>query len=114
YGLNPASATDDTADPDNDGMDNLAEFVTGGNPLVADTFVATPASQANGNLQLHYRARAGRTYILQHRDALDAGDWNELTRTNAISDDDAAFLTVDASGKPRRFFRIIERMTEWP
>ncbi len=106
YGLNPDSASDDTADPDGDGMDNRAEFITGGNPLVADPFIATPAQQVDGQLKLQYRTRAGRTYILQYRAALDSGDWSEVTRTTATNDDDAAFFTVDPGSDTQGFFRI--------
>lgn len=110
YGLDPNSAGDDSADPDHDGLDNRAEFITGGNPLVADPFIARPAPQANGQMRFYYRARAGRTYILQYRATLSSGDWTETTRNTATNDDDEAFFTVDTSGSAQGFFRIVARM----
>jgi len=110
YGLDPNSPSDDTADLDGDGMDNRAEFITGGNPFVTDTFIASLASQTAGQLKLFYRARAGRTYILQYRAALDSGNWSELTRITATGDDDAAFFTVDPGSDAQGFFRITAGM----
>jgi hypothetical protein len=110
YGFDPGSASDDAADPDQDGMSNLAEFITGGNPFAADAFVAMPAPQGNGELKLYYRARAGRTYILQYRATFDSGDWTEATRITATNDDDAAYFTVDTTSGTQGFFRIVARM----
>ena len=110
YGFDPGSSADDAADPDHDGLDNRAEFITGGNPLVADTFALVPVPQASGQIQLRYRARTGRTYILEHRTALDSGEWTEVTRTTATNDDDAAFFTVSPGVTTQEFFRVIARM----
>lgn len=110
HGFDPDSPGDDAADLDGDGMDNHAEFVTGGNPLVADAFVVTTAPQGNGQFKLHYRARTGRTYILEHRAALDSGDWSEATRTTATNDDNAAFFTIDTNSGTQGFYRIVVTM----
>ena len=110
HGFDPNSASDETADADGDGMDNRAEFITGGSPFVADAFIARPAPQTNGQLRIQYRARAGRTYILQDRAALDSGNWSEVTRVTATNDDDAAFFTVNPGNDAQGFFRISARM----
>jgi hypothetical protein len=48
-----------TADPDGDGVPNLAEFVMGGNPLVADgaTTALQPLSSAPGSFSFSFRER---------------------------------------------------------
>jgi hypothetical protein len=112
YGFDPASNADDAADPDHDGLDNRGEFITGGNPFVSDGFSAVPVPQGGGQIQLRYRARAGRTYILEHRAALETGSWSELTRTNATVDNDNAVFTVDPGGDRQGFYRIVAQMTE--
>ncbi len=107
FGFDPAAAADDTADADADVQTNAAEYVTGGDPHAPDpAFLARLEIAATGDLRIHYRARAGRIYLLEHRAALHAGDWAVLAEIVAPATDPDAVFTVQPGGAPSGFFRV--------
>jgi len=63
YGLSGASAAG-TADPDNDGMDNNAEFAFGTSPIAAGSRAATLTTSA-GSIKLTWLQRSGVTYTVK-------------------------------------------------
>jgi Right handed beta helix region len=69
-----------TADPDGDGVLNLAEYAFGGNPLVADPGVAPVGSLMGGRLAITFNRRVANTdltMIVQGTDNL-LGVWSNL------------------------------------
>jgi len=63
YGLSEASAAG-TADPDNDGMDNNAEFAFGTSPIAAGSRAAT-LTTSTGSIKLTWLQRSGVTYAVK-------------------------------------------------
>jgi hypothetical protein len=107
FGYNPASAADDTADTDADGLTNAAEFVIGGDPHAPSLpFLARVEARPSGELRIHYRAHAGRVYVLEQRAALDQGEWTTLYEVVAPTEDPDAVFTVQPGGASRGFFRV--------
>jgi PKD repeat protein len=67
---NPAAAP--TADPDNDGMSNRAEFLVGTDPTnPASVFRIASITQQTNGLLITWTMGAGRTNVLQQADSLD-------------------------------------------
>jgi len=94
------------ADPDQDGLDNHAEFIAGTDPL-------NPASK----LQLNFRPRGGalprlsfegqsnRSYTVQHRDAAPQGEWRRYADIAALASNTAVELDI-APTNAAGFFRV--------
>ena len=98
----------DTADPDGDGLDNLQEYVLGGNPIVADSAAFAPAmSWENGVLKLTFnRSRSEVTYIVQGNNTL-TGTWTDLATNPGTVGKSVTFTdTVSQTAAAKRFLRL--------
>ena len=63
YGLDPAWPNDAASDPDNDGMSNLVEFLSGTNPRdPLSLFRIELADTTDSNLTIQFTAQPGRAY----------------------------------------------------
>ncbi len=76
-----------TADPDHDGVPNLAEFATGGNPLVADASASS----------LELTPSAPGTFTFTFRERKDLGDVQRLFQTSTNLQDWAAVAPTTLS-----------------
>lgn len=95
------------ADTDNDGISNRDEFRAGTDPNSAASkfVVSTDVNSENASLLLTTPATTGRTYQLQHRATLDAGDWQDVGSAQVAFSDEVTFevpMTLQGNG----FFRI--------
>lgn len=108
HGFDPQWAGDDAADTDGDGDSNRVEFLSGGDPFDArDRFVVQLVRGESGTMQISYRARAGRIYVLERSATLAAGSWTEIDRrTAAVDDEQAAFVATVRADEPAVFFRV--------
>ncbi len=73
-GTNPLVADADE-DPDNDGLTNGQEYLTGTNPQSAQSALRLGWSQSGGNVILEFLAISNHTYTLLYRSALSDVTW---------------------------------------
>ena len=97
-----------TADPDGDGVTNLAEAQAGTDPTdPADRFVATVAADTAGNLVAHWPSVAGKHYYIES--TIDMGTWaalpGEYTGTGAALS--AIVRSASAIADSRTFWRVV-------
>lgn len=112
HGLDPGSAKGDDGphgDPDGDGLDNLAEWQAGTDPLTPDGPLRLQVTlEQTGQVTLRFRLTKGRTYRVEYRDQLDAGEWREWTVLGpASADRDAALTVPEVTLSRARFYRLV-------
>jgi hypothetical protein len=102
---NPA-ISGDGADPDNDGVTNFEERLSGTAPRDPQSYLAIVADAVNGRPMLRFLAAPGKTYTIQYRDLSD-GQWKSLANVAAQGAErlvETADLTADASAQ--RCYRL--------
>jgi hypothetical protein len=96
------------ADPDQDGLTNLQEYLAGTDPTSASSRLWIEIEPITGaNRTLRFDAVAGKTYTVQYRDSLGYGAWQKVADVPVqatagpaeVVDSDAAALT--------RFYRAV-------
>jgi len=107
---NPA-ISGDLADPDNDGNNNLQEYVAGTNPRDPTSRLALEVIPSNdaSPLRLRFTAMAGKTYSVQHNGGLSLSLWTKLADV-ASAPTNRVVETLDYSpvgGPPARFYRVV-------
>lgn len=108
----PESA--DNADPDHDGVSNLMEHATGGNPLHSDPVLTSQDPAAGGFIHFYYRrsiiAMAELQFQVEWNDGLSPDGWHSLGVTETILSDDGSIQQVKAqvptNGKASRFVHL--------
>ena len=107
---NPA-ISGDLADPDNDGHNNLQEYIAGTNPRDAASRLALEvlSSDSATPLRLRFTAMTGKSYSVQFNDSLGMDRWRTFSDvgpapTNRIVE------TLDSGpidGPAARFYRVV-------
>jgi hypothetical protein len=84
----------DTADPDNDGLDNLLEYALNGNPLKNDASILPTISRSGGHLVFAYRQNIAATDItFTVEQSTDLKSWTPVTvEPQRVSSDGLADL----------------------
>ncbi len=105
HGLNSQDPTDGAADPDQDGLSNLEEFLRGRNPTVFDNLrFSSIQPLPDGTFQLSVNGEVGRNYsILISTNLLN---WMSLTNfvpTNATT----YVIDTGATNFTQRFYRVV-------
>jgi len=105
HGLDPFS-DDSAADPDGDGLDNLAEYVTDTDPSDPDSLLSTfiELSPSTGARAIRFRTSPNRRYTVEASDDLSPGSWTPVGAT--VTGTGAEMTIDDTSGLPRRFYHI--------
>ncbi|HMO65522.1 MAG TPA: lamin tail domain-containing protein, partial [Verrucomicrobiota bacterium] len=108
HGLDPDDPSDALLDADGDGVPNVLEYLSGTDPRDAASFLRVDIARETGGTVLFFRAVAGRSYTLLHRDAVSDGRWRRLL------DVPAAFVNRDlrvpdltAKGAAERYYRLV-------
>ena len=109
YSLNPDDPADAKLDSDGDGLTNLQEYLSGTNPRDASSHLKFDSVTVSaGTVTLRLTAVANRSYTIQYRDDLAAGDWQKLTNVLAGAATHAADVPDPAGGGAReRFYRLV-------
>ena len=102
-----AGTAADTADPDHDGQNNLAEYASGTDPNNAADVLKVLSTQRSGTtFTLTANGKAGRTYALQRCTNLVTGSWITVTTTGPLGADATLPLTDTAAPAGKAFYRI--------
>jgi hypothetical protein len=102
-GVNPG------ADPDNDGMSNLQEYVAGTDPTNALSLLKLQVSKGGGGggTFLRFLTMSNISYTLQFRTNLNQEPWLKLVDINPQPGTNTAqFLDPYAPDSRRRFYRV--------
>jgi len=107
YGLDKFSAADAGLDADSDGWNNTLEYVAGTNPSNgADFFRCIVNRGAGGNgFVIQFLARAGKTYVIEYKNALNEAAWQTLATIPAPAGD-TEISHPDPVNLGQRFYRI--------
>ena len=98
---NPASAPD--ADPDRDGVSNLAEYQAGTNPVQTTSHLELTLTPAATGMRLNWHGVAGKVYRVESRGALGSGSWTPVTDITGVGG--PAHYTPEG-GNSSAFFRV--------
>jgi hypothetical protein len=101
------------ADPDGDGLSNLAEYLEGSDPTINDfplqLLVPELHAEATGRtVVLRWMAVAGRSYTLESTSDLTCGDWTPLA-TNIIATGPFAEFMQSNVTNTTQFYRVRQK-----
>ena len=99
----------DTADPDNDGLNNLLEYALDRNPLAADSTPPTTGSieSATGRLQLTFlRARSATELTYTVQASGDLVTWSDLVTNPGTVGNSVTVTDTPPAAAIRRFLRL--------
>ncbi len=97
----------DNADPDGDGMNNLAEYTAGTNPnSKSDVFKVASQQKSGSSFTLTLSGKSGRTYTLQRSTSLASNSWSTVTAQGPLGGDATVTLTDFATPAGAGFYRI--------
>jgi hypothetical protein len=95
-------------DADSDGLTNHMEFVAGTDPLNPVSVLRLIATlEPSGDLVLRFRAVAGRSYSLEERPVIQAGDWQPVHQVSPSTDQEVTFPIGTSDGAA--FYRVVTR-----
>lgn len=98
----PGSATND---PDDDGLNNLSEYIAGTDPTNSASCVQCLVQALHGNgFSIEFQSVSGRLYSVKYRDAMLATNW--ATLTNGMPGINGILNVTDTNSLPARFYRI--------
>jgi len=92
-------------DEDGDGRTNVDEKTAGTNPRDRDSFfvIASQTLESNGDITITWAAVVGKTYTIQSRVDLVAGDWiNDATGQTS-----GTYTDTPAEGEDKKFYRVV-------
>ena len=97
---------DGAGDQDGDGQSDLQEFVAGTNPTSAGSIlrVLTVTPLGGGSTTVVWTAVAGRSYLVQYKDSLDAA-WTNASEVLAATSASMSF--AHNSSAPQRYYRVV-------
>ncbi len=99
------------ADPDGDGFTNASEFLAGTHPrdkssLLKVELVRGPAMPGAGML-LRFSRVAGRSYVVESRSSLGAGEWKSTLELGAVAAHQVHEMPISATATPGgEFYRV--------
>jgi hypothetical protein len=96
------------ADPDGDGVSNLAEFTSGTDPLNASSALRLSAAHKPGTssgVALRWLSAAGKTYVIECAPALSGASW-KIIASGLLGDGSVQEYTDGTSSEDTRFYRV--------
>lgn len=109
FGTNATNSGDaaDSADPDHDGFNNLAEYTADTLPTsTMDYLRSQNPTRGAGTFSLSTAGKAGRSYELQRSATLPAASWTSVATQGPLASDATVTLTDAASPAGSAFYRI--------
>ncbi len=111
YFMHPTGMASDnsraTDDADGTGMTNLQKFLAGLDPKNPNSvFRISSVSMNAGSIQIGFPSITSKTYQLQYRDDLVAGDWNILLDQIFGTGTTMQITDPTAAGVSKRFYRL--------
>ena len=120
YGFDADNSDNATADPDQDGFHNLAEYEAGTDPTNNASYFKIDAirlAQAADAILIDFSAVSNRTYTLLARSQLLAGSWSPVAEIIARSANRTVTVTNSiSSSETTRFYRLVtphDALTPW-
>jgi hypothetical protein len=109
FGLNPNSQTDAASDPDEDGLTNYQEYLSGTDPRNPQSCLQIAAAYlGDGQIEIHFDAAANKSYTVQYCDSLAGGYWLIAAQVEAKPFDRQVILPDCAPANPgARFYRLL-------
>jgi hypothetical protein len=104
-------ANDAAIDGDQDGMTNLQEYLAGTDPRNALSSFRIEALETGAQVLLRFTAQADKSYSVQVRTDLAAGDWQTLTTVPAQPAARPVEVSDPATGEAARYYRILTPAT---
>jgi hypothetical protein len=107
HGLLPDDPSDASTDADIDGMNNLQEFLAGTDPQDPASRLFLHIESPNAReFELQFTAISNKTYTLQFRTNVAAGDW--LLHQNILgAPTNRLIILTNSPTDPARFFRVL-------
>ncbi len=105
-GFDKFNDTDATLDSDGDGQNNLAEFLAGTAPHSSASVFKTDVAKIAGGFHVQFPGKTGKSYTIQYRDSLTAGNWLRLQDVPTLAVDQT-ITASDITAAPNRFYRTI-------
>jgi hypothetical protein len=105
YGLDTNSLADATLDNDGDTVNNRDEYISGTDPLNAQSYLKVGDFTAGQGVSMTLNALSNHTYSVQFTEALGA-PWSTLTGVIARSTNRVETVT-DPKGTGNRFYRLV-------
>lgn len=98
-----------TADPDQDGRNNYAEFMAATDPSDAASFFRIDSvrrSSVTQPVSITVRGQAGRQYFLEASAQPAGGVWNPLTSSGLLATNQILLLQDNPTGINQRYYRV--------
>lgn len=107
HGFLPADPADAAGDLDGDGQSNLEEYLAGTDPTTAEDVLQIQATRdPDGATVIQFHAASNKTYAVEYRELLQAGEWNRLISVAAAASNRTITLR-DPAVVPKRFYRVV-------
>jgi subtilisin family serine protease len=112
HNLDSANASDAHDDPDGDGMDNLAEYLTGTDPRDATSYFHITSASANPWPTLEFESLTNRLYTLSFSTQVTSTTWSNVSGQVDIPGNDGILTLSDESAPEAscRFYRVKVRV----
>jgi hypothetical protein len=97
----------DNADPDGDGLSNIAEYIAGTNPRDAHSYLGVGAIATETGIGLRFEAMPGRSYDIVTRESVDSGIWSIVQSVQPAQTQQTVQVNLGTIlDEPTRFYKI--------
>jgi hypothetical protein len=114
HNLDPNSAAGingAAGDPDNDGLTNLDEYLSGTDPRDPGSYLKINSISAGSPRSIRFSAVAGITYTVQYRTEVDNGAWQKLVDVPPQATTGEIEVFDSNPGTTTRFYRLVTPAT---
>jgi hypothetical protein len=100
---------DGTADSDNDGATELAEFKAGTNPINDSSVLSVVTLQniGTGAVSVLWNSVPGKSYVVQFKSGLEEPEWQSLPGSVVADGSTASKADASAQADDHRYYRVV-------